>query len=119
MTDLAEAVGGRLVDERLAYLVLSEPIPQAWRAAARRQWLVLWSGKYQPGVLRAVCADRGIDRVEVTGRGRLLPESRVRRDLGLDRRRQHPVRRTGTLITMGIGPDRRTIAVLGRNVTEA
>ena len=117
VAELARAIGGRLVDEHLAYLVVPDPLPQSWRAAARRQWRVLWVGGYRPEAMREACVDHGIGQVDVTGRGRSLTEDRVRRDLRL-RGRPH-LQRRGTVITMGMGPRRSTIAVLGVIVTEA
>ena len=112
LAEFGVLVGASLVDPQLAYLALPHE-PQATPATAlnygARRWQVVYSGAYRPAALRTICADLGITRVDVTGRGRSLPAPRVAKELHLaGGPGQH-----ATLITMALGGARRTAVVLG------
>ena len=115
-------IGATLVDPKLAYLVLPDdsqwttdggtPAVATHQVAAQpcaRRWQVAYAGAYQPAILRELCTDLGITRINITGRGRTLPTKRVVRDLRLP----GGAGRAATLITMALGRQRRTAVVLG------
>lgn len=110
VTEFATAAGARLVDSHLAYLASSEPMSPALTPAAR-SWQVLDSGTYDPRRLRAACAEHGIGHLEVTGRGRRLDPTRVRRELRLPGSGAR-----GVLVVMSLGPTRTTYVCLCRPV---
>ena len=107
--DLATALGLSLVDPHLAYAVGDTSAQGRVQGVAGRWWRLLHVGPYRTKELRAACAQAGIVRVDVTGRGRRLSADRVRRDLQLP----GGPGLAGVLITMAVGPSRRTVVALG------
>jgi hypothetical protein len=104
--EFAAAAGARLIDSHLAYLASGTPLPAELQPAAR-SWRVLDAGSYDRHRLRVMCAEHGIGHIEVTGRGRRLDPTRVRRDLALP-----GGGRRGMLVVMGLGSARSTYVCL-------
>jgi SAM-dependent methyltransferase len=107
----AAAVGGRLVDPRIAYITCDA----APAADPRCQRFVIdevlpWSAKAVRARLRA----RGIGRLEVKKRGAALDPEQVRRMLRLDRDADGSA--TLLLARIGDGASSRVDAVIGRRV---
>lgn len=118
VSEFGERIGATMVDPRLAYLAVAEPrsrpdtnvpITDTELTNCARTWQVVYSGPYRPAPLRELCADLGITRIDVTGRGRTLPAERVARELRLP----GGPGLGATLITMALGAKRRTAVVLG------
>lgn len=105
--DLGAAINATLIDEHLAYLRATSPLLGEDRRG--RCWEVLYSGDYNRQNLRTACADAGVTRVDVSGRGRHLDPQRVNRDLRLP----GGPGRVAKLLTLGLGSPRRTAVVLG------
>ncbi len=113
VAEFGEAVGARLLDERLAYLTAQPGRLRAGAWVGSRVWQILSWGDYLPSQLAAIAAEHGITRVDVVGRGRTLDETRVRRELGLP----GGPGAAGTLIVAGLGTERRTTVALARAVS--
>ena len=110
VAELGAAIGATLIDEHLAYLSAAQPLsPEDPRG---RSWPVLYAGGYDPRALRAQCAEAGITRVDLSGRGRKLDPQRVQRDLRLP----GGAGQAAKLFTLGLGSPRRTAVILARNL---
>lgn len=105
--DLGVLIDAHLIDEHLAYLSATAPLPS--NDPRGRSWRVLYSGSYRPEALRLACAAAGVTRVELSGRGRRLDPQRVNRELRLP----GGPGAVATLFSLGLGSPRRTAVVLG------
>lgn len=119
--DLAALVDATLVDPQLAYLVCRHP-PSTSQLALGKWREVIHAGPYQPKVLRHECQLAGISHLDVTGRGRVLPVARVRKELRLgtppaNASASETVAATGgVLCFVGLGETRQTAVILTRPV---
>lgn len=105
VVDLGQLVGAGLVDDHLAYLSAAAPCDHP---AITRQWQVVYAGHYNRQVLANLCADLGISRVDLIGRGRRFDATRVRRELRLP----GGPGRVAALHTLALGVQRRSAVVL-------
>lgn len=107
VSDVGALIDAHLIDEHLAYLSATAPLPSD--DPRGRSWQVLYSGSYRPEALRLACAAAGVTRVEVSGRGRRLDPQRVNRELRLPGGPGN----VAALFSLGLGSPRRTAVILG------
>ena len=97
VADLAQGLGGRLLDEHIAYFCTDEP-PQGRLAGLARGYRVLEVMSYSPKMLKRWCSDQQVTSLEIKKRGvDVVPET-LRKQV-LPKRTAGPKRHVTLVIT--------------------